>query len=89
VIFNIRNLDRESSWFESAVGSKTSGIDRSSDAARAECGRSKTIRGQIRFLAVRHLVPSKRTRNSYKQEVPMALEKTGLMRRRGEHAFAA
>jgi hypothetical protein len=24
-----------------------------------------------------------------KEEVPMALEKTGLMRRRGEHAFAA
>jgi hypothetical protein len=44
---------------------------------------------QIRFLAVRHLVPSKRTRNRCKQEVPMALEKTGLMRRRGEHAFAA
>jgi hypothetical protein len=35
------------------------------------------------------LVPSKRTRDRYKQEVPMALEKTGLMRRRGEHAFAA
>ena len=45
------------------------------DAARA--GRLQaTIRGQIRFLAVRHLVPSKRTRNRYKQEVPMALEKT-------------
>jgi hypothetical protein len=46
-------------------------------------------RCQIRFLAVRHLVPSKRTRNRCKQEVPTALEKTGLMRRRGEHAFAA
>jgi hypothetical protein len=41
------------------------------------------------FPAVRHLVPSKCTRNRCKQEVPMALEKTGLMRRRGEHAFAA
>jgi hypothetical protein len=49
----------------------------------------RQFRGQIKFLAVRHLVPSKRTRHSYKQKVAMAPEKTGLMRRRGEHAFAA
>jgi hypothetical protein len=57
--------------------------DRSAAAAyRSGLGEQGYVEGQNVEISVRHLVPSKRTRNSYKQEVPMAVEKTGLMRRR-------
>ena len=56
------------------------------DAQRQFAAKSDFLQSGILSLPNAHATGVSKT---CKQEVPMALEKRGLMRRRGEHAFAA